>query len=394
MNEYSVDFRGVVDLYMILNGKLPAEDLVENWRNQTARLELISNHEETDPDELVLDLRRLLQEDGFSPQRGILICDDPQSVELSRKLGLALVIGISSPGVSKRELYEKGASLVMDRFRQINFTEGERETTSFVQHLPSVFSDLHKYHNVFDPKNTVFFFDYDGTLSPIVNDPAKAVIGEQTRDLLHQLAKESPVAIVSGRDMDDIREFIQLDNLIYAGSHGFRISGPDGLYMEHPRGSELLPMLDEMEQKLRAGLGSEFPGVEVERKHYAIAVHYRNASGEAGREVRNLARKLARENPHFKTGSGKKIIEIKPSLDWHKGKAIEWIMQELGYSLTGKMKAMYTGDDITDEDAFKALADHGTGILVGSHSQPSAAKYHLKDVGEVTKFLHYLVHSN
>jgi trehalose-phosphatase len=261
-----------------------------------------------------------------------------------------------------------------------------------VQTLPNIFSSIDKFHLPFKYEKAIYFFDYDGTLSRIVKDPGKAFIDEMMRSLVHQLSKKHQVAIVSGRDMDDLRNFIQLDNLIYAGSHGFRIEGPGGLHMENKEAVELLPKLDKMEYNLRHNLEPEFQGVEVERKLFAIAVHYRNAPYGSVKKIKHRVKELTSVNPDFKTGSGKKIIEVKPSIEWHKGKAIEWIIESLGHSLDDHdVVPVYVGDDITDEDAFRTLSDDGIGILVGSHHIPSAANFNLADVSQVSKFIHYLV---
>ncbi len=83
-------------------------------------------------------------------------------------------------------------------------------------------------------------------------------------------------------------------------------------------------------------------------------------------------------------------MEIKPDVDWHKGKAINWIMEKLGFDKNPEMLPIYIGDDVTDEDAFRTLSDKGIGILVGFHEQPSAAKYALKNVYQVRLFLQEL----
>lgn len=128
---------------------------------------------------------------------------------------------------------------------------------------------------------------------------------------------------------------------------------------------------------------------------FSIAVHYRNAPYGSVKKIKHRVKELTGTNPDFRTGSGKKIIEVKPSIEWHKGKAVEWIMESLGYSLgEDEVVPVYVGDDITDEDAFRTLSDDGVGILVGSHHQPSAANYCLEDVSQVYKFIHYLVHGN
>ncbi|HER10017.1 MAG TPA: trehalose-phosphatase [Bacteroides sp.] len=306
-----------------------------------------------------------------------------------------MVIGISGETQGKSKLYEKGAHLVLERLENVSVYKGKDESAcSFTQHLPNVFTDLNKFETPFRDRQPVFFLDYDGTLAPIVRDPASAFLPDHTRDLLRGLSNRYTVAVVSGRDMDDIMQFVSLDRIIYAGSHGFRISGPDGLYMEHAEARTLLTKLDQFEKHLRETVEKEIDGVEVERKYFAIAVHYRNAPPGSLERIKKEADQLIGKQREFKRGRGKKILEIRPSLEWHKGKAVEWIMQKLGLSDQRKYIPVYIGDDVTDEDAFRTIADDGIGILVGTHSLPSAANYQLKDVDQVSKFLHYMVHAD
>ncbi len=96
------------------------------------------------------------------------------------------------------------------------------------------------------------------------------------------------------------------------------------------------------------------------------------------------------QNPDFKLGEGKKILEIKPAVDWHKGKAVLWIMKKLGVDDIKKFVPIYIGDDVTDEDAFRSISEFGVGILVGSHGQETAAKYKLDDVPDVRRFMENL----
>ncbi len=93
----------------------------------------------------------------------------------------------------------------------------------------------------------------------------------------------------------------------------------------------------------------------------------------------------------MKTGRRKKIIEIKPDHDWHKGKAVRWILDNLNLWDNPEVLPVYIGDDVTDEDAFKTLHSKDLGILVGSHDQLTAAGYRLSNVDEVCDLLnnHY-----
>src|SRR5262245_35030442 len=125
------------------------------------------------------------------------------------------------------------------------------------------------------------FLDYDGTLTPIVSRPQDAWLSDSMRETLRELACCVPVAILSGRDLDDVRGRVHVDGIVYAGSHGFDIAGAGGLRRE--LGAAYLPVLDAAETELREAL-DEIPGAQLERKHFSVAAHYRNVDeNEIGR---------------------------------------------------------------------------------------------------------------
>jgi trehalose 6-phosphate phosphatase len=233
----------------------------------------------------------------------------------------------------------------------------------------------------------VLFLDYDGTLTPIVSQPEDALLSEEMREVLEECSRKFKVAVISGRDMDDLKGLVGLDNLIYAGSHGFRISGPDELYKEHEKSEEIIPVLGKIEAKLHEDLDNVDEGIRIERKRYAIAVHFRNARESSIPVITERVNEVIKDNTGFKKGEGKKILEVKPAIDWHKGKALLWILEKLCMTDVNKFVPVYIGDDITDEDAFSTIKDFGIGILVGSHGQDTAAKYNLEDVDDVKVFL-------
>ncbi len=242
-------------------------------------------------------------------------------------------------------------------------------------------------------KIPVLFLDYDGTLTPIVNQPEDAVLSPGMKKALEECAARFSVAVISGRDMDDLKNMVKIEDLIYAGSHGFRISGPRDLYKEHEKSREIVRELDKIGEQVEKSFSPEIKGVRIERKRYAIAVHYRNANEAAFPGIERKVNAVVEMNPGFKTGGGKKILEIKPDVDWHKGKAVRWIMEKLGVQDRNKYVPIYIGDDLTDEDAFRTIAQDGIGILVGTHGQPTAAKYKLEDVAGVKSFLLELAHA-
>jgi len=225
----------------------------------------------------------------------------------------------------------------------------------------------------------------------LLKRPEDAAISHEMKATLKKLAEKYTVAIVTGRDKEDVKNMVGLDELIYAGSHGYIISGPDGLFMEHPDSEKIIPRLDIIEKEVTSYLENRTDGTQVDRKRYAIGIHYRNARPEDEKVVLEMVDEILKKHPGHKKGEGKKIIEIKPDLDWNKGKAVLWILDAL--KMTGKKDVIpvYIGDDITDEDGFEALKDMGLGILVGGHGQPTAAKYALKNVFQVKEFFRKLI---
>lgn len=251
--------------------------------------------------------------------------------------------------------------------------------------LPFVFANWDEFKRKLQGKSPAVFLDYDGCLSPIVKDPAMAVLSGEMKEALQNLAEVCKVAVVSGRDRQNVQSLVKLDNLYFAGSHGFDIAGPNGIKAEPGGASEALVALDKAETELQKLLGG-VQGALVERKRYAIAVHYRNVHDNEVDLVKQGVDEVLSGQRDLKKGLGKKVIELKPNLDWHKGKAVLWLMKELGLN-ENEFIPIYIGDDITDEDAFATLQGSGIGILVGEHDDKTAADYRLEDVEEVRQFL-------
>lgn len=207
---------------------------------------------------------------------------------------------------------------------------------------------------------------------------------------IEDLARRCTVAIVSGRERADVARMIGLDNLIYVGSHGFDIAGPGGLHKEHERAPELLPVLDRAEQRVRADL-AEVSGALIERKRFAIAAHYRSVAPQDAALVEQAVDAAVAEAPDLlrKTG-GKMLFELRPNVPWDKGRAVGWLLVNLGLDRSDVVP-LYIGDDETDEDAFAIMHQYeGLGILVGADAQRTSADYRLDDPAAVGRFLRLL----
>lgn len=239
-----------------------------------------------------------------------------------------------------------------------------------------------------DPPRLAVFLDYDGTLTPIVDDPDAALLSEATRRALSALAGRTPVAIVSGRDLDDVRAKVDVDGLAYAGSHGFDILHPDGT--RHQLATELTPALDAAQAVLDERL-ADIPGARVERKRFAIAVHDRQVHDPDHRaRIAGICAEVAGEHPQLRPTGGKRIHELRPDIDWDKGRAIDALLEELHL---GDHRPVYVGDDLTDEDGFRAvLAAGGLAVVVRGEEQdrPTIAQAALDDPDQARELLEQL----
>jgi alpha,alpha-trehalase len=238
-------------------------------------------------------------------------------------------------------------------------------------------------------KRLVIFLDYDGTLTPIVNRPDRALLSANMRQTIVDLAGYCPVMIISGRDRVDVQRLVQLDGLFYAGSHGFDITGPHGYQMSCERGEDFLPIFDRVEQELRLRL-ARVEGSLVERKKFSIAVHIREVAQDDEGMVEAIVDDVVVRHPDLRKGYGKKVFELQPRLDWHKGKAMLWLLQALKLDEFEALP-LYIGDDLTDEDAFRMLTERGLGIVVEAGARLTAATYVLKHPGEVQAFLRHII---
>jgi len=231
-------------------------------------------------------------------------------------------------------------------------------------------------------RRLALFLDYDGTLTPIVERPELAVLAEETRAVLRRVAARHPVAIVSGRDLADVRARVGLEGISYAGCHGFDIDSPGGRRV-HEAAAAAAPQLaaaaDEVARDT-AGL----PGVQLERKRFTLAVHFRRAREADHAAVADAVDHALARHPGLRKTRGKMVLELQPDVPWDKGRAVLWLVEALGVR---DALPVYIGDDDTDEDAFRALEDRGLGIAVLEAPRDTAARYALPDPAAVRAFL-------
>lgn len=264
----------------------------------------------------------------------------------------------------------------------------EKRTRTSTENLPSALDHFNKVTCQLRHKRPAVFLDYDGTLTPIVDHPEEAVISEEMRQTVMDLAQYSTVAIISGRDRQDVEQLAGIEDIYYAGSHGFDISGPRGKKIEFQQGNDFLPALDRAKQSLYERL-DQIEGVQLERKKFAIAVHFRRVAEERQIEVETAVDEVLANSETLRKTGGKMIFELRPDIDWDKGKALSWLLQKLELN-RNNMLPMYIGDDLTDEDALREIEDRGIGILVRDEERETHANYILEDTCEVQLFLRKL----
>lgn len=326
-------------------------------------------------------LREAARRLGAPPRRCVVFEDAQVGVAAARSGGFALVVGIDRTG-RPETLLRHGADTVVTDAADIRVRLGGARIST----KPDANTYLDHLHSIAATRTAPVFFDFDGTVSNIVRDPTTATLVDGAADALAHLATLTPVAIISGRDVADVRARVGLPGIWYGGSHGMEVVGPAGEnhVSELARGSTAA--VDSAAAGLRERLG-EIPGVLIEHKHFCVAVHYRNADPDRIDAITSAAYKAG--NTHgLRITPGRMVIELRPDVEWDKGRALRWMLDRIG--APGDAVPIYFGDDLTDEDAFDEVATDGIGIVVRAGENTdrrSAAQFAVESPDAVPKLL-------
>ncbi|KAK3019886.1 hypothetical protein RJ639_004194 [Escallonia herrerae] len=264
-----------------------------------------------------------------------------------------------------------------------SLAEIEDSNRSWILHHPSALGMFEEIMNASQGKQIVVFLDYDGTLSPIVDDPDLAFMTNEMRDAVRDVAKFFPTAIVSGRCRAKLCCFIFLSCLLILGL----IQGNQAVLFQPAK--DFLPMMDEVCKVLLEKTKST-PGAKVENNKFCLSVHFRCVDEKIWTDLAEQVRLVLKEYPKLRLTQGRKVLEIRPTIKWDKGKALEFLLGSLGkppkffpaptvvnsandrylgvlysnpvsvfcplgYANSNDVFPVYIGDDRTDEDAFKVL---------------------------------------
>jgi len=339
-----------------------------------------------DPDMFLEAARRIETE----PSDCVVFEDAVSGVVAGKRGGFGLVVGVAMDDSARISLREAGADLMVDAGRMSASTLETLEGwfTRARHRRPHALTSWDELAGKFRARHPVIFLDYDGTLTPIVARPDEAILSDPMREVVRRLAERFPTTIVSGRGRSDVEKLVRLENLNYAGSHGFDISGPDareGRPIRHEAAAEMEPIVEEVTARLREQLDG-IQGALVEPKRFTVAVHYRLVDPDEVYLVESVVDDALQEHSELKKAHGKKVFELRPRMDWDKGKAVVWLLDALELHDRDTLP-LYLGDDTTDEDAFQALQNRGLGIVVTLVPRPTAASYQLQDTREVQEFL-------
>ncbi|MDD4866345.1 MAG: trehalose-phosphatase [Mycobacterium sp.] len=337
--------------------------------------------EPPDPTVLLEATRRLSRRLGVRPQRCVVVENSHAGVAAGRGGGFALVIGIDPTG-SADDLARNGADVVVADLADVAVRTGDKR----ISELPNALMSYGQLIGITSARESMLFLDYDGTLSPLVADPGAATLVDGAAEALDLVAAACPVAVLSGRDLADIRTRVGTPGLWYAGSHGFELAGPDGTYHQNEAAAAYMPVLEQAAAELCDTL-AQIPGVRVEHRRFAVAVHYREvAPGRVG-EIVAATHRLG-QRAGLRVTSGRMLVELRPDIDWDKGTALTWIRDRV--EATGSLMPIYIGDDLTDEDAFDTVRFDGVGIVVRHDEdgdRKTAASFTLQTPDQVREFL-------
>ncbi len=249
--------------------------------------------------------------------------------------------------------------------------------------LKHLFDSLDEIKN----KKLILLLDYDGTLTPIVSRPELAVLSDDMRRILKKISKRYPLAIISGRSLEDVKKLVDVENIYYAGNHGFEIS--NDVKLVNPDAEKIKPAIAEICEQMQSRVG-HIKGSIVENKGVTASVHYRMVSDDDFIELEKIFDEVVAsyvEEGKIKITHGKKVFELRPNIEWNKGKAVKWVID----AIRKKGTPVYVGDDRTDEDAFTVLRNKGVTVLVSEKVKKTNAEYYLRNVDEVKIFLEGLL---
>lgn len=231
---------------------------------------------------------------------------------------------------------------------------------------------------------TLYAFDFDGTLAPIIASPEKAGMSPETARLLQALAASAPTAVISGRSIADLKKRVDLRGNLLIGNHGV-----EGLGVRKNAILKASRVCENWSAQLQQDWGAlkADSGTFLEDKTYSLAVHYRNSRNKRKAKL-ELFSKIEKLDPPPRVVLGKCVMNLIPPGGPHKGVALLEAMMKLDLKC-----AFYIGDDDTDEDVFSLPDSQIITARVGL-KKSSQAHFFIRRQNEINRLLRYLVKVN
>jgi len=233
--------------------------------------------------------------------------------------------------------------------------------------------------------------DFDGVLSAIAPTPDEAFISEENKALLKACAERFPVAVITGRELSEIKKKMKVENLLYIASHGLEWE-EDGKDHAKTVPKETMEAINLAKEKIKPLL-PRYPGMIFEDKSFMFAAHYRIMDPALidafVKEVNSILEPIVKQY-NLRLDHNLMTFELRPEIDWDKGDSVKFAEEHLSKKTGKKFMPIYIGDGLTDEDAFAVLKEKGISIRVGE-DRKSVAKWYMKDQKEVALFLKWLL---
>ena len=259
------------------------------------------------------------------------------------------------------------------------------ESTSNPPLVWAAFDELR--HRLGEAPGLLFGTDFDGTLSPIADDPDAPEPTEPNLRSLRTFRDHPRVrpAVISGRGLTDLRDRLGLPGVDCVGNHGLEL-GIDGSRETHPDAASAEPVIDDVCSRL-AGRLDDIEGTLIENKGVTATIHYRQVDRAAVETVETHVREVVSEfgEGELEIHDGKQSLELRPAADWDKGSALSRLRKEVDDAWL----PLYIGDDTTDEAGFRAVGDEGITVHVGDNEQTAAA-YRVRNSAEAEVFIRWL----
>ncbi|WP_353683738.1 trehalose-phosphatase [Thermodesulfovibrio sp. 3907-1M] len=231
-------------------------------------------------------------------------------------------------------------------------------------------------------KKIFLFFDFDGTLVPIMKNPEDCYLSYELKEVFKELKNKIKIGIISGRDLKDLKKRVSIKGVYYSGSHGLYIEGPEIKYI-NPDAERLKDYINKIYREVKK-LNDKFLGMVVEKKEFSFALHYRQVDAKNRSTLKKLFSDIISNfnQDYIKILKGKMVFEVLPAVNWNKGSAVSFLISHF----KGEHLPVFVGDDITDETVFSEINDKGLTVKVG-YSKKTLAKYFIRNQKEVYRFI-------